>query len=88
MPVRTDAADIEKQAIERADKTLKTIEGFLSKWESARTKPATMIPQINKIKRFYRELSGWRNTAVSSKGNEEARLKRLREFVAICRNYS
>ena len=88
IPVRTDVSSVEAETIKRADHTIAVIEDFLGKWESSRIKNKVMVPQIDRIKKFHKELIRWKNDAMESKGNDESKLKRLHDFVLICKNYS
>jgi len=90
VPTKVDSAALEDQTIMKVDRTLDTIGDFLSKWEAAREKPSGMIPEIVKVRRFHEALGAWKKDAVKAKGKgtEQARLRRLRDFVIICRTYS
>ena len=88
---KPDFSKIEKEAMQRADRTLSTIENFLLKWDSSKQKPSSMTAQISKVKRFYEALSVWQKStlkAQKSKFDEAAAKKRLANFVHICQNYS
>jgi hypothetical protein len=90
VPVRMDSASIEEQTLERVDRTMATIEDFLSRWDAAGRKPDTLFPQVAKIRRFRDALGAWRRTALRGRAgkDDEARMLRLRDFVLICRTYS
>ncbi|NYZ74593.1 hypothetical protein H0O00_05595 [Candidatus Micrarchaeota archaeon] len=90
IPTRTDPASVEEETIRRVDRTLGTIGDFLSRWDSSDLKPESMYPHVQRIKRFQQELSAWEREAVKarSKADDGARMKRLRDFVLICRTYS
>lgn len=91
VPVKTDSTEIEEQTIERVNHTISTIDNFLSKWDATRSKPDSMFPEIVKIRKFYDALSAWQKDALKSKGRKESedeRIRRLRDFVLICRTYS
>ena len=49
-----------------------------------------MYPHVQKIKRFQDALTTWQKEALRarSKADDETRMKRLRDFVLICRTYS
>jgi len=85
-----DSASIEEQTLERVDRTLATIDNFLSRWDSARNRPDAMFPEIVKIRRFKEALSAWQRLSLKAKkkDDEENRIRRLRDFVMICRTYS
>ena len=90
IPRRADTASLEEDTIRRSARTLATLEGFLSRWDSSRVKPQGMAPEINKIKRFYEGLSRWQRSALKArdKDDDKARVRRLRDFVLLCRSYS
>jgi hypothetical protein len=85
-----DSASVEKQTIERVERTIATLERFLSRWEESAKKPAVMIPQVAKIKRFHDALGAWQKQASRARrqDDEALRINRLRDFVLICRMYS
>jgi hypothetical protein len=87
IPVRMDSASIEEQTLERVDRTMATIENFLSRLDAGGSR---MVPQIAKIRRFHEALGAWRRAALKTrkKGDDEDRIRRLRDFVMICRTYS
>lgn len=90
VPVKTDTAAMEEQTIERAGRTIKTLEDFLHKWDSAESRPDLMFPEVVRIRQFCDMLKAWRKGAMESRGSEddEARMKRLRDFVVLCSSYS
>ena len=49
-----------------------------------------MFPQVVKVKQFHGALMNWQKDALKSMGkdDDEARLRRLRDFVMLCRTYS
>ena len=90
IPVRTDTVSVENETIKRVNHTIATIERFLAKWNASDIKPRNMLPEIVKIRKFHYALSNWQSGAVRAQGreNEESRLRRLQDFVAICNSYS
>jgi hypothetical protein len=90
VPVRTDSETLEAQTIARVERTLARLGDFLSKWDSAESRPEGMFPEVVKIRKFHDLLRIWQKEAVSarSKGDEKSRMKRLRDFVILCRMYS
>lgn len=90
VPRKLDLNSVENETMERVERTLKNIDGFLSKWNKATTKPDDMFPQIMKIKKFHDALESWRRDAIKTKGKEkeDARMRRLQDFVLICDTYS
>ncbi|HSB47405.1 MAG TPA: hypothetical protein VLD37_05300 [Candidatus Bilamarchaeum sp.] len=90
IPVKTDSVSVEEQTIKRVNRTLTTIDNFLAKWDASKIKPDPMLPQIIKIRQFKEALEKWQTEAVKAKGggDEPTRIRRLRDFVLICRMYS
>lgn len=90
VPVKTDAASVEERALERVGRAMESIGGFLSRWDAAEKKPDSMVPEVLRIRQFYNLLKGWQEEAMEAKGSrdDKARVRRLREFVAICHMYS
>ena len=90
VPVKNDIGSVEEETIKRVDRTLTTIETFLAKWDHSRIKPDDMLPQIVKIRQFHDALARWQTDAVKGKekNSEDMKVKRLRDFVLICRTYS
>jgi hypothetical protein len=88
--VKTSASAVEESAIERAGRTITALEAFLAKWDSSPNKPDSMFPEVVKIRRFCELLRGWRKEAVGArgKGDEKAMVRRLRDFIVLCRLYS
>ncbi len=88
--VISDTDSLERDTIERVQKTLTTLDGFLSRWDAAKVKPEAVKGEVTRIRKFYTALSEWQRTAERTKGrgNEEERLVRLHEFVQLCQKYS
>jgi hypothetical protein len=89
IPRRLDLNSVEDDTLKRVSRTLKTIESFLSRWDSSNAKADDLLPQIMKIRKFHDALATWQNDAMKSKGSddEETRMRRLRDFVLICQTY-
>ena len=90
VPVRTSTAAVEEQTIARVERTIRTLDEFLAKWDGAKVKPDELFPQVMKIRQFHEALTSWQRDALKAKKqtDEEGRMKRLRDFVLICRMYS
>jgi hypothetical protein len=90
IPVRADAASVEKETIRRVDRTIATIGKFLAKWDASDIKPKNMLPEIVRIRKFHDALLSWQRDAVRAQGreDEESRLRRLHDFVVMCNSYS
>ena len=87
--MKTDVVSVEAETIKRVDKTISTLEVFLSKWDASKLKPDHLFPHVIKIRKFYQVLQRWQKEATTKKKVDEAtRARRLREFVFICKTYS
>lgn len=86
---KNDINSVEDETMKRVAKTLQTINDFLSRWDEA-SAPDDLIPQIAKIRKFRDALSDWKEQAIRTRNREpeEARMRRLQEFVLICQSYS
>src|SRR5271157_1593791 len=90
IPKRSDIFSVEEATIARVSRAISTIEDFLARWDATRTRPDDMFPQVVKVKQFHGALLNWQKDALKSMGkdDDEARLRRLRDFVMLCRTYS
>jgi len=90
IPMKTDFKSLENEALKRVDHTLLVMTAFLARWGSLRDKPSGVIPQIARIRKFQSELSSWRKETVRMFGmdDNDARIRRMQQFVDICRSYS
>jgi len=90
VPVKTSTAAVEEQTITRVERTIRSLDEFLAKWDASKVKPDDMFPQVVKIRQFHEALTSWQRDAVKSRrrDDEESRVRRLRDFVMICRMYS
>lgn len=90
VPVKTDISSVEADTIQRANHTITAIEDFLARWDASQIKEEMLVPEVEKVKGFQKELVKWQKRAVKEHGKstDRARLKRLHDFVMICRNYS
>jgi len=86
----SDISTIEEETLNRVNKTMRSIEGFLARWNASKVKAGEMIPEVAKIKEFHKALTEWQRKALANrgKGSREDRMKRLEDFVLICRSYS
>jgi hypothetical protein len=90
VPVKTDISSVEEDTIKRANHTITAIEDFLARWDASGIRQEIMVPEVERVKSFHKELVKWQKKALKehSKSTDKARLKRLHDFVMICRNYS
>lgn len=87
---KVDVGSVEDDTIRRVARTISTIENFLAKWDASRIKPDAMFPHVTRIRQFHTELLQWQRAAVKARGreDEESQVRRLRDFVVLCRMYS
>ncbi len=90
VPVKTDVVSVEEETIRRVGRTMASIEEFLAKWDASAVKPDDLFPHVVRIRQFYDALSGWQKEALKDKmkKDQDAIVRRLRDFVLICRTYS
>lgn len=90
IPIKTDISTVETETVKRVNSTISAIENFLAKWDASKTKPDDLFPQIVRIRQFHDALLSWQRNALraSQRSDDESRIKRLRDFVLICRTYS
>ncbi len=90
VPVKADTAALEEQTLAKVERTLRTLTDFLSRWDSAETKPDSMYPEVVKMRRFRDMLLSWKMEADKARGrnDEKGRIRRLRDFVVLCKIYS
>lgn len=89
VPKKTDVVSVEQETLKRVEKTISTLEHFLTKWDASKIKPDAMYPHVVKIRRFCHALESWQKNAATSKNvDDETRTQRLRDFVFICKMYS
>ncbi|MBU0532601.1 hypothetical protein KKB44_03845 [Candidatus Micrarchaeota archaeon] len=82
---------IERETIQRVNKTLSALEVAIASWDAATDKPEDMKPKFMKYKWFHEALTEWERKALQSlsrKEEYESRLQRLQEFARICHAYS
>jgi len=82
---------VEKETIERVNKTISALEAALATWNGAKDKPADLKERFAGYERLHSALVQWESRALKSRGKEEsfeARVERLREFVDICCAYT
>src|SRR4030042_2352021 len=82
----SDISSVEDEALRRVDKTMKTIEDFLARWNASKISSGGVLPEVEKIKEFHTALAQWqRKAAMGRSGSDEERMERLEEVVLICR---
>ncbi|MDD5172288.1 MAG: hypothetical protein PHF60_04605 [Candidatus ainarchaeum sp.] len=82
---------VEKEAIEKVNRTITVLEGALATWDAAKEKPVDLKDRFSKYKQFHDALMSWETRALRSKGKTEninSRVQRLREFVDLCYAYA
>ncbi len=84
-------AEMEKETIDKVNKTLTTLENAIATWEQSPKKPAELKPKFDKYIKLHDALTEWeRKMLISiSKGEEfQERVQKLQEFVDICYAYA
>ncbi|MFN7991187.1 MAG: hypothetical protein U0R44_03435 [Candidatus Micrarchaeia archaeon] len=87
----SDVAEMEKLAIEKANKAISAIENAIAVWDASAVKPEDMAPRMAQLKNFLEALTSWERNALKSIGKEDMlkeRVERLKEFASICYAYS
>ncbi|NYZ73674.1 hypothetical protein H0O00_00870 [Candidatus Micrarchaeota archaeon] len=87
----TNVDDVEKEAIEKVNRTITVLEGALATWDAAKEKPIDLKDRFSRYKQFHDALATWETKALKSRGKQEdfnTRVQRLREFVDICYAYA
>jgi hypothetical protein len=87
----TNIDDIEKEAIEKVNRTITVLEGALATWDAAKDKPVDLKDRFSKYKQFRDVLAVWESKVLKSRGKREdfnSRVQRLREFVDLCYAYA
>jgi|WetSurMetagenome_2_1015567.scaffolds.fasta_scaffold428076_2 hypothetical protein len=86
----SNIAEVEKEALERVNRTIILLEDALARWDNASEKPSELGEQAKRYRRLLVEFNGWARSMLLAKNSDDdfnARLGRLREFIAICRDY-
>lgn len=83
--------EMEKQALDKANKAISAIENAIAVWEASQDKPEDLKPRMIRLKYFYDALSNWEKKLLRSMGRKDQvgeRVERLKEFTEICLTYS
>ncbi len=84
-------AEVEKETIDKVNRTLTTLESAIATWEQSPKKPPELKPKFDKYVKLHDALTEWeRKMLISiSKGEEfQERVQKLQEFVDICYAYA
>ena len=84
-------SEMERLALEKANKTVSAIENAVAVWEASPVKPEDLKERITRLRYFYEDISRWEKKTLQTLGREDrmdARIERLKEFVEICRKHS
>lgn len=82
---------VEKETIDKVNKTISALEAALATWNAAKEKPDDLKDKFAGYEKLHDALVGWESKALKSLGKKESfgdRVERLREFVDICCAYS
>jgi len=86
----SNIAEVEDEALERVNRAIILIEDALARWDNASEKPAGLDGQAKRYRRLLDDFNGWARKMLIAKNSGDdfnTRLERLREFIAICRDY-
>ncbi|MBU0591789.1 hypothetical protein KKF81_07190 [Candidatus Micrarchaeota archaeon] len=80
--------DVEKETLDKVDKTIMILENTLATWNVEKQKPEEHTQKFMRYKKIHDELMRWKREVVKSdKEDFETRAKRLESFVDICYTY-
>jgi len=89
IPAKKDATSVEKRTLERVNRIVISMDKFLAQWDGSKTKPDGMGVQVEKIRKFHNELVDWQKKALKSQKKDPGEIvKRLRDLIVLCNNYS
>ena len=86
-----DVEEMEKLALDKANKAISAIENAIAVWDASKEKPAELKPRMVRLKYFYEALTVWEKKMLTTMGKEDQigpRVERLKEFTEICYSYS
>lgn len=86
-----DVEEMEKLALDKANKAISAIENAVAVWEASKDKPEALKPRIVRIKFFYEAITAWEKKMLQTMGRKDLigpRVERLREFTDICFAYA
>lgn len=87
----SDVEDMEKTALDKANKAISAIENALAVWDASKEKPEELKPRMLRLKFFYEAISNWEKKMIKTMGKEDKigpRVERLKEFTEICHSYA
>lgn len=86
----SDVEEMEKKALNSANKALSAIENALAVWDASQQKPQDLQIRINRLRYFHDALSNWEKKMLKSmakRSEVNERMQVLREFSDICYTY-
>ncbi len=86
-----DVEEMEKLALDKANKAISAIENAIAVWDASKDKPEDLKPRMVRLKYFYEALTGWEKKMLQTMGKEDQigpRVERLKEFTEICYSYA
>lgn len=86
-----DVEEMEKLALEKANKAISAIENAIAVWDASKEKPEDLKPRIVRLRYFYEALTAWEKKMLQTMGKEDKlgpRVERLKEFTEICYGYA
>jgi len=78
---------MEKEALDKANKAIGSIENAMAVWNSVKNKTPDLQYRIDRLKRIYEMLTAWERKSLRQMAKPEgpiAKIERLREFSDIC----
>lgn len=87
-PAKVD--EMERLAIERANKAVSAIESAVAAWEASPKEDDEMGKRVKKLRAFYDVITPWLVKTLKTAGQKDMvgeRLKRLGEYIEICTIY-
>jgi hypothetical protein len=78
---------VEKETIDKVNKTLSALETAIASWDAAKEKPEDLRPKFQRYRRLHDVLSEWEAKVLRDRTKDtdyDTRIHRLHEFVDIC----
>lgn len=86
----SEIAQMERFALEKANRTISAIENAFAVWDAASAKPEDQELRMERLRVFYDAIVAWEKKTLKTLGKDDQaqeRVERLREFVRICQRY-
>jgi hypothetical protein len=82
-----DIENMEREALEKANKAIGSIENAMAVWNTVKNKTPDLQYRIDRLRRIYETLTAWERKSLRQMAKPEgplAKIERLREFSDIC----